>query len=156
VGKEQEESGLCHAWIENVFCVWFQGKFRRDGSEHDLESSLFISFFKSRSAVYINNSYPYTLCLLSPTFFLLYLLSPLIITLGLCYTFRRPRRSFFFFYRSFVPLFRRLEAPATANNRVPCCCPSRVFVPSCRGHATCGMFLPFFFLVFFSRHFSAQ
>lgn len=146
MGKEQEESGLCHAWIENVFCVWFQGKFRRDGSEHDLESSLFISFFqKQERGVYQQLLSIYLMSTISYLF--PPLLSPLIITLGLCYTFRRPRRSFFFFYKSFVPLFRRLEAPATANNRVPCCCPSRVFVPSCRGHATCGMFLPFYFLL---------
>ena len=57
-----------------MFCIWFQGKFRRVGSEHDLESSLFIFVFlkSSSSAVYIKKkkkSYPYTLCLLSfPTF----------------------------------------------------------------------------------------
>lgn len=77
---------------EGVY-IRFQGKFWRDGSEHDLESSLFIFVFQKRRPppLLLSTSQPVT----SFTFSFVPNLSPLLgCCLGLCYTFRRPRRSF--------------------------------------------------------------
>lgn len=151
MGKEQEESGLCHAWIENVFCVWFQGKFRRDGSEHDLESSLFISFFqKQERGVYQQLLSIYLMSTISYLF--PPLLSPLIITLGLCYTFRRPRtKVLFLFFGGLRPRQRQTTAFPVVVRPV-FLCPVVEAMPL----VECFYLFIFFFLVFFSRHFSAQ